>query len=69
MIELISVGVNVILLIMFIVMASNLGAMKRTLSNMYTNGYSQYSCGQADCKKPFWGKQSHCPSCKKEIAW
>ena len=69
MIELISIGINVILLIVFMVMASNIGSMRRILSDMYTNGYKQYSCGQVECKRPFFGKQANCPSCKKPVGW
>ena len=60
--------INIILLIVFAVMASNVGTIKRKIS-WFLEAYSKetgigrtYKCGS--CKKEFSGKQEKCPHCQ-----
>ncbi len=65
--EMIAAIIGLVFLIMFIVIASNVGSIKNHMKNIYTNGYKQYACGS--CQKPFWGKHPKCPNCDKPIGW
>jgi len=68
--------ISFVTLIIFIVMAANIGAMKNELRQItrFINHYSRetgigmsYKCGS--CGKSFAGKQKECPHCKKAVGW
>ncbi|MBT6836972.1 MAG: hypothetical protein HOA61_13080 [Bacteroidetes bacterium] len=71
--EFLTAIIGIITLIVFLVMASNIGAMKKKVDNIekYIHGFAKeygygitYKC--SDCKKAFEGKQEKCPHCGEE---